>query len=123
MAWRLWRPRCSILPRAAERMALAGVGAETSTLTGGGGSSLARSAQDKVPGGASTGQGGGMIDARDYFRDLGIICVGFSVRVLSVEFITKNQYSMSDAMLKGYFIIVVIVGGVVVNRSFVIGRY
>jgi hypothetical protein len=30
---------------------------------------------------------------------------------------------MSDAMLKGYFIIVVIVGGVVVNRSFVIGRY
>ena len=43
-------------------------------------------------GGASTGQG-------YYFRDLGIICVGFSVRVLSVEFITKNQYSVRDAML------------------------
>ena len=26
-------------------------------------------------------------------------------------------------MLKGYFIIIVIVGGVIVNRSFVIGRY
>ena len=42
-------------------------------------------------GGASTGQGEGTIDAHDYFRELGIICVGFSARVLIVEFITKNQ--------------------------------
>jgi hypothetical protein len=71
-----------------------------------------------------TYNGGGTIDVCDYFRDLGIICVGISTtRVLSVEFITKNQYSLSNAMLKGYCVIVVIVGGVAINRSFVIGRF
>jgi hypothetical protein len=57
-----------------------------------------------------------MIEVRDCFRDLGIICVGFSALVLSVDFITKNQYSVSDTMLKGYCIIAIIVRGVTVNR-------
>ena len=70
-----------------------------------------------------TYNGGGTIDVRNYFRDLGIICVGISTQVLSVEFITKNQYSLSNAMLKGYCIIVVIVRGVAINRSFVIGKF
>ena len=49
-------------------------------------------------GGAVTSNRGGTIDARDNFRDLDFICVGFFTRVLSVEFITRNQYSVSDAI-------------------------
>ena len=56
-------------------MALAGVGAETLTLTSGGDHYWHGRCKTRFLGGARTGQGGGAIDARDYFRDLGIICV------------------------------------------------
>ena len=53
MAGGEWLGACGVptAPSSPEqRMALAGMGAETSTLTGGGESSLARSAQDMVTG-------------------------------------------------------------------------